>query len=414
MKRSIQVTRFVPAVMAVGFLVSALLIGQQGVEDIEEELHSASQLASRLAQSMVTSPLGPTELASIQLRHIRIQPASSSVYRVQLNRLERFVFGVPKTLPATTQFVSATGEPWQIVLTPEDEISELEDSLLLALAVFVAAGALSWVVLGIFTQSMVRKLERFENELGQVDEHHTPNWFSERHSVAEMQELQQTFNRSLRALHGAHEEISELSAHLVDTQERERRILAQELHDNLGQIITGARALVYMLGLEVTSNVQKDLDKALKEAHQVLRGLIHNLDPLDFQIQRFDEAVALLCQHIEKVSDLHMACRLDWPSELDAACPVATKVGLYRIIQESLTNVIKHAQADKVEVCCTLSESDIVISVADNGRGLRIRQQGYGLRSMKERAKALQANLAWNNRPEGGCEVRCHLKRREA
>ena len=86
--------------------------------------------------------------------------------------------------------------------------------------------------------------------------------------------------------------------------------------------------------------------------------------------------------------------------------PAAIEVAIYRIAQESLTNVARHANASHVELSLRTEQDAVVLRVTDNGRGVDGAWEGAGIRGMRERALLVSADLAIGARPGGGTEVR--------
>jgi signal transduction histidine kinase len=203
---------------------------------------------------------------------------------------------------------------------------------------------------------------------------------------------------------------------LVVTREEERRRLRRDLHDGLGP-----RLASLTLKLETARNrlahdtladpLLSDLIARTQEAVADVRHLVNALRP-----PALDELGLLpaLHEHILQYSDLgnqaiHIS--LEVPGSLPPL-PAAVEVALFRIAQEALTNVVRHAQASRCGMSLALHESEQVLELAvmDNGRGLPpIRGTGVGLASMRERAEELGGTWEIESLPNGGTAVRVRL-----
>lgn len=203
---------------------------------------------------------------------------------------------------------------------------------------------------------------------------------------------------------------------LVLTREEERRRLRRDLHDGLGP-----RLASLTLKLETARNrlvhdpladpLLSDLITRTQEAVADVRRLVNALRP-----PALDELglLAALDEQILQYSDLGnqaLHIRLEAPGSLPPLS-AAVEVALYRIAQEALTNVVRHAQASRCVVSLALHEQEqlLELTVTDNGRGLPpIRGTGVGLASMRERAEELGGTWEIESLPTGGTCVRVRL-----
>ena len=203
---------------------------------------------------------------------------------------------------------------------------------------------------------------------------------------------------------------------LVVMREEERRRLRRDLHDGLGP-----RLASLTLKLETARNrlahdpladtLLSDLITRTQDAVADVRRLVNALRP-----PALDELGLLpaLHEHILQYSDLGnqgMHISLEVPGSLPSL-PAAVEVALFRISQEAITNVVRHAQASRCVVSLALHESEQVLELAitDNGRGLPpIRGTGVGLASMRERAEELGGTWEIESLKSGGTAVRVRL-----
>jgi two-component system, NarL family, sensor histidine kinase UhpB len=219
---------------------------------------------------------------------------------------------------------------------------------------------------------------------------------------AEVAELVQTFNEMIDRLEG---ERRASSTRALRAQEAERQRIAQELHDQIGQNLT-----VVLLNLKrAADRVPADVRSALLEAQEVtrdsldeVRGIARSLRPGVL------EDLGLISALTALAADFSRHTGLPVQRHFDASLPslaAETELVLYRIAQESLTNIARHAHACHVEMTMHRSPSGIVLRIADDGRGLDGTGEGWGIRGMRERAMLIGADLAITARPGAGTEV---------
>ena len=212
-------------------------------------------------------------------------------------------------------------------------------------------------------------------------------------------------------LHHTNQQLRELSAKLEDVREQERARIARELHDELGQQLTGLKLDLSWLanrlkdGREASPDKVLEMRQSLDAAITAVRRISTELRPLILDDLGFGEAVTWQAAEIEKRSGLKV--QLDLPAApwvKDDALATA----LFRIVQESLTNVIRHAQASCVLVRLVHAEADLVLTVTDNGVGLPtpLKGGGIGLVSMRERVVALGGVFSIANNNEHGLTVK--------
>ncbi len=188
---------------------------------------------------------------------------------------------------------------------------------------------------------------------------------------------------------------------LVETQEHERLRLARDLHDGVGQSLAALKLQLGLIAGRVRHGrsdpaIQAQVDDTVQLAAQTIeeiRGVLLNLRPDILQERGLAAAVEALLAGMEKASGIR--CRLhqlaEMPTWEDAAA-----LNLYRVIQESLTNVLKHAQATRVDVQFSrLRPGLYLIKVSDDGRGFEPDgvHGGLGLSSMQERLQMLGGSL---------------------
>jgi PAS domain S-box-containing protein len=194
-------------------------------------------------------------------------------------------------------------------------------------------------------------------------------------------------------------QLRSLSASLQEVREQERTRIAMELHDDLGQQLTGLKLELSWLsgrlkeGRHATVEEVAAMRQLLDRAIASVRRIATELRPLILDDLGFGEAVAWQTSEFARRSGLEVSLDLQ-AQALVRDDVVAT--ALFRIVQESLTNVVRHAGATSVEVSLTAEDTDLVLRVRDNGSGIVAdgrTSSGIGLVSMRERATALGGHL---------------------
>jgi signal transduction histidine kinase len=192
-------------------------------------------------------------------------------------------------------------------------------------------------------------------------------------------------------------------------QEVERRRLARELHDETGQALTsillGLKAVEEASGAESMRAAAAELRELVVTTLQDVRRLAVELRPKVLDDFGLVAAVERLVETVSERSglDVQLEARLG-PGRL----PELVETTLYRIVQEALTNVIKHAQASKVSVLLIRRGATVTAMIEDDGRGFDVdlsRSEGLGLPGMRERAGLLEGHLAIESSPGAGTTV---------
>jgi two-component system sensor histidine kinase UhpB len=205
----------------------------------------------------------------------------------------------------------------------------------------------------------------------------------------------------------------QLLRRLFDSQERERSRLARELHDGVGQNLTalliGLRRVTDAGDLETAGQRAHDLQDLVSEAHAEVRTLARGLHPVVLEEHGLVEAVERLCNAFERTHDI----RVQYTSPTQPAArfhPVA-EAALYRIAQEALANVARHADAKSVEVSLEVGPRSVQLVVHDDGVGIGPRdgggssEAGFGLSSIRERALLLGGRCRVRSKPGRGTTI---------
>jgi len=220
------------------------------------------------------------------------------------------------------------------------------------------------------------------------------------------------YRMRLRIVEQHKQEITALNERLMKAQEQERIRIAGELHDGIMQNMS---AVTLMLGtakrgISDNSDVKTTIDKAqqiLIQAGTDIRQLSHDLHPPLLQDAGLPKAVHAYCEQFSMASGIPVACEAD---ERVGDLSRGTGLALFRIVQEALGNVAKHAAAKRIVVRLNRSDSVVSLTVTDDGRGFdRSRLAGgggLGLVMMRERASQLNGTFEFESAHERGTTIR--------
>jgi signal transduction histidine kinase len=211
-------------------------------------------------------------------------------------------------------------------------------------------------------------------------------------------------------------DLTELSTHLQSMAEKERSALSRELHDELGGLLVAARMDVSWIeervggsDPELTAHFQR-LQEALQEGVDLKRRVVENLRPT--LLDNLGLLPALRWQVADSCGRTGLRCIENYPREELNLIPEAA-IAIFRIVQESLTNILKHAGASNVEVSIQTQANLLVVTVRDDGVGLsderREALRSHGLAAMRHRATALGGELRISRLAPHGTQVEARL-----
>jgi two-component system sensor histidine kinase UhpB len=411
-------------------------------EEIDSTVNLALQLIEvGLAESRGTSEWPPNWLNQLgqldKTRHLSIQvrPASnptgddpSEKWQEEHPPIDRsigadgehspapqwFVWSVaPQPLVMEKRIVYGDREEFTLLIeaNPADEIAEAWNEargfLVLMAALAVAVYLLVHVMVGRAFRTVSLILEGLE-DIQQGD-------YGKRlpHLVLpEFSRISQAFNHMASALERARDENRALTQQTLTIQEEERRFLAQEVHDEWGQSLSAIKVMAASLRQRSTENADHPaVDHIMSICDRlfgVVRAMMRRLRPLILDELGLAASVEDLLGYWQ---NRNPGIKLEFHCQEGVEPRVGTaKIHLYRIIQESLTNVIKHAEASRVRIELqwaeteSLEESWVLLRVSDDGQGFEPHQprRGFGLLGIRERVASLGGQFALMTRPGEG------------
>lgn len=199
----------------------------------------------------------------------------------------------------------------------------------------------------------------------------------------------------------------ELARQLIATQESTLRAVSRDLHDEFGQILTALGAMLRRANRvapqsEFHDQVQ-EAGSIVQDALEKVRSLSQSLQPVILEEQGLAAAVSWHVSVFERQTGIHVRYR--GPGQ-DLAIRHEAAIHVFRVLQEALNNVARHAGVEEVDVSLDRSNGAIELKVSDSGRGLpESVNPGVGLAAMRERAELIGGIFAIARRPEGGTQV---------
>jgi two-component system sensor histidine kinase UhpB len=214
------------------------------------------------------------------------------------------------------------------------------------------------------------------------------------------------FNRMLDRLE---RERQESGQRVLAAQEAERIGIARDLHDEVGQVLTGVLLQLNSIA-EVAPEHRQELDEAraaVRRALEEVRRISSDLRPEMLEELGLVSALTELSNSFGRLTGVRVV--RDFDASLPRLAP-EVELAVYRIAQESLTNIARHAGANRVRIALERGHASVVFRVIDDGRGFHDAPVEHGgLRSMRERALLIDAALAVKPAPGGGVEVRLEV-----
>jgi signal transduction histidine kinase len=203
---------------------------------------------------------------------------------------------------------------------------------------------------------------------------------------------------------------------LFHAQDQERSRIARDLHDEIGQQLTaiqiGLGSIEAAHDLARAQQLAHDLRGVGLTAHEEVRRLAAGLRPGVLEDLGLAVAIERLCEDFERMHGLDV--QLDMTSECTERLGLLVETTLYRVVQESLTNVARHADATQVQVSLVRGQGILELVIADDGKGMpgstadqsSRRPQGLGLNSMRERVQMLSGKCTITASSQGGVMIK--------
>jgi signal transduction histidine kinase len=199
---------------------------------------------------------------------------------------------------------------------------------------------------------------------------------------------------------------------LIEGQDQERKRIASELHDGLGQQLHAVKLHFNLLAASLREqNFQQialvnEIADMINEAIQEIRSISHNLAPKSLQHFGLKVAIENLCERLKKIQPFHIFFdTINIPYRL----PPRLETSIYRIVQEALSNIIKHAKAQNVTLQLWIHNDVLSLMIEDDGVGFKTweakKEKGIGLMNLETRVRLLNGILTLDSYPNNGTTI---------
>jgi two-component system sensor histidine kinase UhpB len=274
------------------------------------------------------------------------------------------------------------------------------------------AGLIAMLVINLVLLSRtLHPLRALTDTMGEVDLLEPGHRVEVRGAGPDVQRLTTAFNSMIERLE---DERRESAAMALTVQEGERQRIARELHDEVGQTLTAMLLQIQGIHADAPEDLRGELDELRETARlgaEDVRRIAQRLRPEALEELGLQSALVALSDMFAEQTGVRVS------REIEADLPLTPQdeLVIYRVAQEALTNIARHAGATKVALALRLAEPGVALRVRDNGRGFAAdrRNSSYGLRGMRERALLIGARLRIDSTPGEGTEVLLRVPRRE-
>ncbi len=424
-------------------LAGAVLVIHNARNALAEETESTAQLTLQLLELafIQTSPEDQAmhqfelmqrikEFGKVRHLHVEIlhgeglEPFPTDISAVHKSDApDWFVNMVAPSSIVLRQSILVPGMPAsELVIRPDpaDEITEAwkeARSLIgLLLIFFLIAMIFVYVIIG-------RSLKPISAIIQGLDDIEQGDYQSRLQSVQlpELDKITQKFNAMAGVLEQSREQNRYLTQQTLAIQEEERRHLARELHDEMGQSISAIKAVASSINqrtddVKIKTNVTTITDIS-NRIYDVVRGMMRRLHPVILDelglIPALNDVIDDWNTHHENTF-----CHFEVEGDLDKLVTLSKEVSItiFRLVQECLNNVAKHANAEDVYIRLKKEETQLKLSIKDNGQGFDIKQNtsGLGLLGMRERVEALNGQYESRSEPGKGVSIEVRLTLRHA
>jgi two-component system sensor histidine kinase UhpB len=234
--------------------------------------------------------------------------------------------------------------------------------------------------------------------------------------MQERRETEKALRQSEAVLRESNARIHDLAGRLITAQEEERKRIARNLHDDLSQQLGALSIDLSLLKRQLHAPADPlheqiiGLQNRIAEIIDQIRELSHDLHSAVLDHLGLSAALASICMEFQQQSGIPLTHKTQGDT---AAIPADMGLCLYRVVQESLRNIARHAGATRAEVMLSNTDNAVELCVTDNGVGFDLEQvrwrSSLGLVSMEERVKLLQGSLYIKTRPGCGTELRVRI-----
>jgi signal transduction histidine kinase len=223
-------------------------------------------------------------------------------------------------------------------------------------------------------------------------------------------ELKATNQRLNQQISERKKRVNALSQRLLEAQEKERRLIGHTLHDQIG----GTLAMLLLTVKQAKSkhaesdkNILEEIEKITNEANQAVRVLSHSLRPNILDDYGLIDALAWYIERYEERTGIKVSFNHD---DIDALLSPNMKTVIYRIVQEAMTNALKHAKTKTIAISISLRNNELTLTIEDSGSGIDpelVTVDGIGIIGMQDLCELVGGNFVIDSSPGIGTRITC-------
>lgn len=322
---------------------------------------------------------------------------------------------IGSSLIPMTGWMVTIEEPWESVASPVLRITENAPLVLVPIAI------LAILALWLASRRIIQPLQALETQAAQLGRGNFNAIEKSVGGILEIQSLQNELIKLARTVHASQQGLRNYINAITLGQEEERRRLARELHDETLQSLIALNQRIQLILFAIEEGKTDGLNRMIAEIQQLnsqniqnLRRIAHGLRPIYLEELGLFAALEMLAREVEKNGRLtvefsHVGSTTRLPPHIELA--------LYRMAQEAMNNIVKHAMASRAWITVENKADQIVLEIRDNGKGFRYTDDHttyltgghYGLHGLHERAEMIGAHVEINSEPSKGTCVRILL-----
>ncbi|MTI62343.1 MAG: sensor histidine kinase [Methylophaga sp.] len=416
-------------------IIGGLMAIWQARQSVQREINSSFNLALQMidlsfsypANRMLSEQHWMRQLSTIQkTRHIHISLVNDDGSESQWLSEERmagqdemppawFKMAVTSDAPSASYDIRLLDGTTKTILIRADPIDEIAEAWGESVAFFwsiVLMMVVIFVAINIVFQSMLRSVHAILAGLRRVESGEYSKKLP-RFKISEFDAIASEVNNLTEALSIARENNQALARHTMHIQENERQTMSRELHDEMGQSLTAVKAMAVATKQPQarTNEIADSIIDICNHLAVVVRSMMRTLHPLSLSDLGLAATLTDLVtewqrRHPALDIDLNYDEAVDWLDDEVA-------IHVYRIVQECLTNVVRHAQATKATVHVRRhvirGQPQVLIQVEDDGIGGSTEGEGFGVLGMRERVESMRGHFVFESNPGQGVRVRAWM-----
>lgn len=443
MNLKLRLNLIITALLLLVMLIGALLMIRNARDDVRAEVESTALLALHLLDAEILhytsdyvwlNGVNPNRASIFRLqslenvRHLRIDFFDARGNLRDSNRpvtktdewpaplwFVNAMDAVSETMPPIKRQIFANGRVLgELVVTPDPsyEIAEIWNDILgilmLVSIFFVVVNAMIYWAVGRALRPVNRVLFALsELERGNLDSR-LPSF-----TLPELTEISHKFNAMAETLQNSIKNNHQLTQQMISLQEDERKSLARDLHDEVGQHLTAihidASTILHAKTINDARESAKAIDIVARQMMNIVHGMLQRLRPGSLDELGLKAAVQdLVDTWLQRNSSTTVDVSLSGDF---VGVDETVAIAVYRIVQECLTNIARHSGANKVMIDLHRKSDQLVLQLEDNGHGFdpKLVSSGFGVAGMRERVQGLGGHFELNSSVGCGVQIQASL-----